>query len=229
MKKILLTILVAALSLTFSFAQNKTVSGKVTGASDGLPLPGVSVSVKGSTSGTQTDSEGKFNLNVPASASTLIFKYIGYKQQEASITSGQMNIRLDDDQKQLSEVVVVGYGTQIRRELTGSIAKVSSKDFEDVPLTSFQSALQGRASGVFINSGSGKLGQALQIRVRGISSVSAGSDPLYVIDGVPVVSQRLGSYTEADDPLAAISPEDIESIEVLKVSSWLPRRKAVPE
>ena len=216
MKKILLSILVAALSLTFSFAQNKTVSGKVTGASDGLPLPGVSVSVKGSTSGTQTDSEGIFKLNVPASASTLVFKYIGYKQQEASITSGQMNIRLEDDQKQLSEVVVVGYGTQIRRELTGSIAKVSSKDFEDVPLTSFQSALQGRASGVFINSGSGKLGQALQIRVRGISSVSAGSDPLYVIDGVPVVSQRLGSYTEADDPLAAISPEDIESIEVLK-------------
>lgn len=217
MKKRILSILVFALFFTHSFAQNNAISGKVVATSDGLPLPGVSVSVKGTPgAGTQTDAQGMFSLNVPASASTLVLKYIGFKQLEVSITADLMNIRLEEDQTQLSEVVVVGYGTQIRRELTGSIAKVSSKDFEDAPLTSFQSALQGRAAGVFMNSGSGKLGQAMQIRVRGISSVSAGNDPLYVIDGVPVVTQDLGSFTEADDPLAAISPEDIESIEVLK-------------
>jgi TonB-dependent starch-binding outer membrane protein SusC len=216
MRKILLSILVVVILLNAGFAQNKTVNGKVVAASDGLPLPGVSVTVKGGSTGTQTDAEGLFQLNVPASASILLFKYIGFKGLEVPITSGSMNITLEEDQQQLSEVVVVGYGTQIRRELTGSIAKVSAKDFEDAPITSFQSALQGRAAGVFINSSSGKLGQALQIRVRGISSVSAGNNPLYVIDGVPVVSQRLGSFTEPDDPLAAISPEDIESIEVLK-------------
>ena len=216
MKKILLCIFGLVLFLNTSFAQNKTVTGKVTASSDGLPLPGVSVSVKGSSIGTQTNAEGVFQLSAPSTASTLVFKYIGFKPLEVSISTGTMNVAMEEDQKQLSEVVVVGYGTQVRRELTGSIAKITSKEFEDVPLTSFQSALQGNAAGVFVNSGSGKLGQALQIRVRGVSSVSAGNSPLYVIDGVPVVSKSLGSFTEPDDPLAAISPEDIESIEVLK-------------
>ncbi|HUH34178.1 MAG TPA: TonB-dependent receptor plug domain-containing protein, partial [Daejeonella sp.] len=216
MKKIVLSILGLVLFLNTGFAQNRTVNGKVTALSDELPLPGVSVTVKGSSIGTQTDAEGLFQLTVPSTSSTLVFKYIGYKSLEVPIASGTMNVVMEEDQKQLSEVVVVGYGTQVRRELTGSIAKVTSKEFEDTSLTSFQSAMQGRAAGVFVNSSSGKLGQALQIRVRGVSSVSAGSSPLYVIDGVPVVSQKLGSFTEADDPLAAISPEDIESIEVLK-------------
>lgn len=218
MRKSLLS-LVVLLSLlpAVLFAQTRSVGGKVTAANDGLPLPGVSVTVKGSPNvGTQTDINGNFRMQVPATATALVFKYIGFKEVEVAITGEAMNVQLLDDEKQLSEVVVVGYGTQIRRDLTGSIAKVSAKDFDDIPINSFQSALQGRAAGVFINTGSGKLGQAMQIRVRGISSISAGNDPLYVIDGVPVVTGGLGSYTEDDDPLAAISPEDIESIEVLK-------------
>ncbi|HEY1007544.1 MAG TPA: TonB-dependent receptor [Sphingobacteriaceae bacterium] len=219
MRKLVLSLLVL---LFFAWgpalAQTRSVGGKVTAKSDGLPLPGVSVTVKGSPGvGAQTDANGAFRFNVPAGAATLVFQFIGFVRQEVPIpASGILNVELTEDQQQLSEVVVVGYGTQIRRELTGSIAKVSAKDFDDLPLNSFQSALQGRAAGVFINTGSGKLGQAMQIRVRGISSISAGNDPLYVIDGVPVVTGKLGSYTESDDPLAAISPEDIESIEVLK-------------
>lgn len=219
MRKTVLSLLVLFFfATTLALGQTRSVGGKVTAQSDGLPLPGVSVTVKGTSNiGTQTDVNGSFKLNVPQGTTALVFQYIGYSRVEANIpANGIVNIQMQEDQKQLSEVVVVGYGTQIRRELTGSIAKVSAKDFDDIPINSFQSALQGRAAGVFINTGSGKLGQAMQIRVRGISSISAGNDPLYVIDGVPVVTGGLGSYTEDDDPLAAISPEDIESIEVLK-------------
>lgn len=116
----------------------------------------------------------------------------------------------------MSEVVVVGYGTKLKRDVTSSISRITNKDFQNLPLPSFESALQGRASGVFINQGSGKLGQGLKIRVRGISSISASQQPFVVIDGIPVVSQALGSYTEPDNPLATINPDDIESIEVLK-------------
>lgn len=220
MKRTLLLVVACVLSLTTVFAQNKAVSGKVIAAADGLPLPGVSVSVKGTPSvGTQTDAAGTFKLSVPANATTLVFKYIGYKYAEAAITGTTVNVKLTEDSKQLSEVVVVGYGTQIKQDLTGSIARVSSKDFENQPLSTFESALQGRAAGVYINSGSGKLGQGMSIRIRGISSVSAGNDPLYVIDGQPVLSQSIGSATEPDNPLASIAPEDIESIDVLKDAS----------
>ncbi len=217
MKKLILSyLLVCFCMVTVSFAQDKTVSGKVTGMADGLPLPGVSVSTKGNnTTGTQTDANGNFRLAVPSSTRTLIFRYIGFKDQEVAI-SNEMNVKLEEDQKQLSEVVVVGYGTQIKQDLTGSVSRVTAADFADQPVSTFEGALQGRASGVFINSGSGKLGQGLSIRVRGISSISAGQDPLYVIDGQPVVSQALGSATEPDNPLASIAPEDIESIEILK-------------
>ncbi len=220
MRKSLLVCMVFLFSMVSVFAQNKAVNGKVTSSGDGLPLPGVSVTVKGvSGVGTQTDANGNFQLSVPAKATTLVFKYIGFKYAEAAISGTSVNVKLTEDAKQLSEVVVVGYGTQIKQDLTGSIARVSSKEFENQPLSTFESALQGRAAGVFINSGSGKLGQGLNIRIRGISSVSAGKDPLFVIDGQPVVSQSLGSATEPDNPLASIAPEDIESIEVLKDAS----------
>lgn len=220
MRKTLLLGMVFLFSVMSVFAQNKAVNGKVTSSSDGLPLPGVSVTVKGvSGVGTQTDANGNFQLSVPANATTLVFKYIGFKSVEAAINGTSVNVKLTEDASQLSEVVVVGFGTQIKQDLTGSIARVSSKEFENQPLSTFESALQGRAAGVFINSGSGKLGQGLNIRIRGISSVSAGQDPLFVIDGQPVISQSLGSATEPDNPLASIAPEDIESIEVLKDAS----------
>jgi TonB-dependent starch-binding outer membrane protein SusC len=205
------------LSCQLVWSQTKTISGKATDSKDGNPLAGVSVLVKGTASGTVTGLEGTFTLAVPDKATTLIFSYLGYDSKEVTIDGSSANAVLEVSQtKSLDEVIVVGYGTRIKRDITSSIARVTSKEFNNLPLPSFEQALQGRASGVFINSGSGKLGQALKIRVRGISSISADQQPFVVIDGVPIVSQSLGSNTEPDNPLATINPDDIESIEVLK-------------
>jgi len=201
--------------IAFAFAQGKVITGKVT--SNTGPIPGVSVYVKGSpSSGTQSEATGNFKLTVADDARILVFSFIGYKTKEVPITGQTVNVSLDEENNTLSEVIVVGYGTQNKRDVTGSIARVTAEDLKDKPLTTVESALQGKAPGVFINSSSGKLGQALQIRVRGISSISASNQPLFVIDGVPIVTEALGTYTEADNPLAAISPDDIESMEVLK-------------
>jgi TonB-dependent starch-binding outer membrane protein SusC len=200
-----------------TFAQTKTVTGKATDSKDGSPLAGVSVQVKGTGTGTVTGSDGTFTLKVPEKATALVFSYLGYDNKEIAIQGGLANVALEASQtKSLDEVVVVGYGTRIKKEVTSSISRVTAKEFNNLPLPSFEQALQGRASGVFINSGSGKLGQGLKIRVRGISSISADQQPFVVVDGVPIVSQSLGSNTEPDNPLSTINPDDIESIEVLK-------------
>ncbi|HYJ38169.1 MAG TPA: TonB-dependent receptor [Chitinophagaceae bacterium] len=196
-------------------AQDRELTGKVTDI-DNIPLPGVSIKVKGSMIGTVSGTDGSFRMTIPASATTLLLTHVGYNDMEVPIGSGPLTITLKAGDKSLSEVIVVGYGTKIKREVTSSIAKVGSKEFQNLPLPSFESALQGRAAGVFINSGSGKLGQGLKIRVRGISSISASQQPFVVIDGVPAITQALGSYTEPDNPLATLNPDDIESIEVLK-------------
>ncbi|MBC7904535.1 MAG: TonB-dependent receptor [Gemmatimonadaceae bacterium] len=202
-------------SIQLLHAQSREIAGKIADSKDGTPLPGVTVKVKGSTSATVSGPDGTFRLNAPQNATTLVFSYVGYQDLEAAI-SPSMDISLVPGDKALTEVLVVGYGTKIKRDVTSSISRVTSKDFQNQPMPSFETALQGRTAGVFINSGSGKLGQGLNIRVRGISSVSANQQPFIVIDGVPVVSQSLGSFTENDNPLATINPDDIESIEVLK-------------
>lgn len=199
------------------WAQTKTISGKVTDSKDGTPLAGVSVLAKGTSSGTVTNIDGNYTLTAPESTTTIIFSYLGYASKEVAVSGTSASVELEAGQtKSLDEVVVVGYGTRIKKDVTSSIARVTSKEFNNLPLPSFEQALQGRAAGVFINSGSGKLGQALNIRVRGISSISADQQPFVVVDGIPIVSQALGSNTEPDNPLATINPDDIESIEVLK-------------
>jgi TonB-linked SusC/RagA family outer membrane protein len=202
------------LCMQFLWAQS-VVTGRVTDARDGSPLSGVTVTVKNTNLSTVTGADGAFSLNAPA-GSTLVFSYIGYQNVEQAADGATVNVGLARGENQLSEVVVVGYGTRLRRDVTSSISKVTNRDFQNLPLPSFESALQGRAAGVFINSGSGKLGQGLTIRVRGVSSISANQQPFVVIDGVPAVSQALGSYSEPDNPLATLNPDDIESIEVLK-------------
>lgn len=198
------------------FSQSLNIKGNIKGE-DGLPLPGVSVLVKNSVKGTITNYQGDFSLDVPNSNAVLIVTYIGYAQQEIPVGSqNNFEIVLKESNTQLSEVVVVGFGTAYKKDMTGSVAKLGAKEFELQPVQSFENAMQGRAAGLFINSGSGKLGQGLNIRIRGISSVSAGNQPLFVIDGVPVISEPLGSYDEPDNPLATIAPEDIESIDILK-------------
>jgi TonB-dependent starch-binding outer membrane protein SusC len=201
-------------------AQSRTVTGKITDARDGSPIAGATVEVKNTTTGATTANDGTFSITMPANVSTLVIAAIGFDKQEVRVSGNSVSVALRfSDARNIDEVIVVGYGTRTKRDVTSSISKVTSKDFQNLPLPSFEQALQGRASGVFINTGSGKLGQGLNIRVRGISSISANQQPFVVIDGVPVVNQSLGSATEPDNPLATLNPDDIESIEVLKDAS----------
>ncbi|SEK88948.1 TonB-linked outer membrane protein, SusC/RagA family [Chitinophaga rupis] len=205
----------------FAYAQQKTITGKVTDAKDGSSLPGVTVKAKGTATGTVTIADGSFSINVPNSTNTLVFTFVGYGDQEVNVTNqSNVTVALSTGNKELSEVVVVGYGTQSKRELTGAVAKVQGKELENQPVASFESALQGRAPGVVIESGSGKVGQGIKIRIRGTSSISASSQPLYVIDGLPIISESQSvSTNDATNPLADINPNDIESVEVLKDAS----------
>ncbi len=204
------------LSVQFLWAQTKTITGKITD-NNAIPLAGASITVKSFNTGTVTDADGSFSLAVAENAKTLIISAIGFESKEVAISGSPISVSLKQGNTQnLDEVVVVGYGTKIKKDVISSISRVGAKEFNNLPLPSFEQALQGRAAGVFINSGSGKLGQALNIRVRGISSISADQQPFVVVDGVPIVSQALGSNTEPDNPLATINPDDIESIEVLK-------------
>lgn len=202
--------------LSMSATAQKTVSGKVTSAEDGGGLVGVSVVVKGTTNGTITDIEGEYSLSVPDNA-TLSFTYVGYVTVEEN-PSGRT--RIDVTMKTagdvLNEVVVTGYGSQIKREMTGNIARLKTKDIENLPLTSVDQAIQGKAAGVFVNGGSGKLGQAVTVRIRGNSSISASSQPLYVIDGVPITTGDFGNYGGETNALADINYNDVESLEILK-------------
>jgi TonB-linked SusC/RagA family outer membrane protein len=219
MKKLLLSMILSFGFLSIAFSQGKVISGKVTAGNSG-PIPGVSVFIKGSPStGTQTDAAGNYKLSVPDDAKTLVFSFIGYKTKELPITASTLNVGLEEENTTLTDVVVVGYGTQIKKDLTGSVSQVKSKDLENLPVTSFESALQGKAAGVLISSQNGKLGQGITVRVRGAASVTAGSEPLYIVDGIPITSGDLSSTTAPTSALADINTNDIESIEVLKDAS----------
>jgi TonB-dependent starch-binding outer membrane protein SusC len=198
------------------FGQERVISGTVTSSEDGSPAPGVNVLIKGTTIGTATDANGVYTLNVPAANNTLIFSFIGFKTAEVEIGSTtKLDVSMEPDAMQLTELVVVGYGTQIKQDLTGNVAQVKGDEIRGLPVTSFEQALQGRAAGVFVESGNGKLGQGMKIRIRGASSVSASNQPLYVIDGIPVTTQNLSSFTDNTNPLTDINPNDIESIDIL--------------
>ena len=203
-----------------AWAQERVVSGKVTAQEDASSLPGVNVVLKGTTIGTVTDSDGKYSLSVPANAGSLVFSFIGLKTIEVEIGERTVvDIQLGLDITQLSEIVVVGYGSQIKQDLTGNIASVKGEVLKGIPVPSFEQALQGRAAGVFVEAGNGKLGQGIKVRIRGSSSVSASNEPLYVVDGVPITSQNLSSSTAATNPLVDINPNDIESVDILKDAS----------
>ncbi len=220
MKRKLLLLFATILSLgSIALAQNRTISGKVTDTA-GVALPGVSVLIKGTNLGTQTDRLGAYTISVPNTAKTLIFSYISYVDKEVEIgSSTTINVNLKENLSNLNEVVVIGYGTLNKRDVVGAQSSVKSKDIENLPVTSFEFALQGKATGVMISSQNGKLGQGITVRVRGASSVTAGSEPLYIVDGIPVTSGDLSSTTAPTNALADINTNDIESIEVLKDAS----------
>ncbi len=211
--------MLVCLSFVAVRAQDKVVTGKVTSSDEGAGLPGVSITVKGTTRGANSDAEGNYRISIPDNA-TLVFSFVGFTPLEEKVNGRSViNVQLVQDTKTLSEIVVTGFGSQIKRELTGNIAQVKGKDIENMPTPTVDAALQGKAAGVFINSGSGKLGQAVTVRVRGNSSISASSQPLYVVDGTPITTGDFGNYGGETNALADINPNDIESIEVLKDAS----------
>ena len=218
----LLQVSLICLFLFISFlgnAQNVEVTGKVTTTDDGSPLPGVSITIKGTTKGTITDDKGMYKISTPVNA-TLQASFIGFADFEQAIGSRSVvNFSLSADIESLNEVVVTGYGSQIKRDLTGNIVKIKAGDIQDMPVTTFEQSIQGKAAGVQINQGTGKLAQGIQVRVRGQSSVSASNEPLYVLDGIPLTQGNLGINGGNTNPLVDINPQDIESIEILKDAS----------
>jgi len=222
MKKLFFTLCVLSIwGVTLVSAQTMKITGTVTGASDGLTLPGVSIVVKGTTAGTTTNIDGKYELNAPTNANELVFSFIGMKTLEVPINGrAVIDVVMELETQTVEEVVVVGYGTKLKRDLTGSISKVQAKEIENLPVPTFETAIQGRTAGVFIENSSGKLGEGMRIRVRGTSSISADNQPIYVVDGMVVTSQSQGASSNSPtNPMADINPNDIESINILKDAS----------
>ncbi len=222
--------LTAALPLV-SYAQSThTVTGTVTDIGTGETLPGVNVVVKGTAIGTATDTNGRYQLSAPSGRDTLLFSYVGYLFREVPIEGRTtVNVTLAPNVELLDEVVVVGYGTQQRTLVTGSISSISATKLEEIPITSFEGGLAGQLPGVTVQEPSGEPGATPTVRVRGVGSVTAGNEPLYVIDGFPatrnvsiqgdLAGQRGAFQPPPANPLATINPADIESIEVLKDAS----------
>lgn len=195
---------------------DRVIKGTVTSNDGKEALPGVSVVVKGSNIGTTTDMEGQYELSVPESSAILVFSFVGYISRETPVGNlSQINVILQADIKALNEVVVVGYGTQKRGDITGAVASVSAKDIQGLPTPSLDGALTAKMPGVYVAQSTGTPGGGLSVRVRGTGSIGAGNEPLYVIDGFPVTAD----YSQMSNPLKALNPNDIESIEILKDAS----------
>lgn len=186
---------------TFGFAQNMEVSGKVNEVATGLPMPGVNVTVKNSTVGTVTDMDGNYTISAPKGA-VLVFSFVGFKSLEATVTGPNVTVSLQEDAKTLEEVVVIGYGTQKKKEVTGAVGFVDSKTIDQLKPVKVEQALQGTVSGVNVTTTSGAPGANLSIRIRGIGT-NGNNDPAVIIDGY------LGDIN-------LLNPNDIESITVLK-------------
>jgi TonB-linked SusC/RagA family outer membrane protein len=224
MKQLSLFLLLLLGSVPFSRAQTARVSGKVT-SEDGGALPGVNVLIKGTTVGTTSDVDGRYSLSITQPNATLVFSFIGFEPQEVAVGSQSViNVTMKVDVKSLEEVVVVGYGTQKKSDLTGSVTSVTSREIKQVAVASLDQALQGRAAGVQVTQASAAPGGGVAIRIRGGNSIQASNEPLYVIDGIPIFPSNStyapgNSGGQAQNALANLNPGDIESMEVLKDAS----------
>ncbi|MBS0010560.1 MAG: TonB-dependent receptor [Bacteroidales bacterium] len=220
MRKLVLFVLFFCGIGTMIFAQEKTVTGTVTSADDGMTIIGATVNIKGTTTGVTTGLDGQYSINA-REGDILVYRFVGMKTQEITVGSGNVyDIVMELDNVGLDEIVVIGYGSAIKRELSGSITKVETEGLAEIPSVSFESAIQGKTAGVFIEQASGKLGETVKMRIRGSSSISANNQPLYVIDGVPVTSVNLSnSGNQPTSPLADINMADVESIQILKDAS----------
>ncbi|MDP2088240.1 MAG: TonB-dependent receptor [Flavobacteriaceae bacterium] len=211
-----LSALVLVFGLNVVTAQTKVISGKVTDASGALP--GVSVVIKGTTKGTQTDFDGKYSISANV-GDVLQYSFVGMETSSKTVGAASViDVKMTESALALEEVVVVGYGTQKKREVTGSISQVKGNEIASLATPSFESQLAGRAAGVQVTAQSGILGETPRIRIRGIGSISSGTYPLIVVDGVPIFTGSMGGYASANG-LGDINPADIESMEILKDGS----------
>jgi len=209
------------------FAQQRTVTGRVVDDSNAA-LPGASVVVKGTTIGTATDLNGNFTLQVPSDATTLVITFVGMDTKEVPVTEGPINVTMTMSAEEVDAVVVIGYGTIRRSEVTSAIASVKTEEIKDLVVTGVDQALQGKVAGLQVMNNSGQPGGGVSVRVRGITSVNS-NDPLIVIDGVPFTDNNVenmgyddlgGSDGQTRNSfLATLNPNDIESIDVLKDAS----------
>jgi TonB-dependent starch-binding outer membrane protein SusC len=220
MKKVVLLFLSFLLmGILVANAQMKTIAGKVVSSDDNSPIPGVSVVVKGTTLGTISKMDGTYSLQVGSDAKTMVFSFVGYRSQEVPITGQNVyNITLSVDVLAVDEVVVVGYGVQKKREVTGAISQVKGDAIANLAAPSFESQLAGRSAGVQITTTNGVLGVAPRIRIRGIGSISQGTYPLVVVDGMPIITGDVGGDASVN-AMGDINPADIESVEILKDGS----------
>jgi TonB-linked SusC/RagA family outer membrane protein len=217
MKKELLLWLLLLSCAFHAVAQTRTLTGKVTEKADGSPLPGVSVKIKGTNTGTTTAGNGSFKITIPDNTKVLVFSFLGYQTLEKNVTGlSDIDISLAQGSEGLSEVVVVGYGTQTKLNQTGAVAQVGGKDVENVPFSSVDKILQGKVPGLQSVGGSGQPGAIQQVRIRGIGSINSSAAPLYVVDGVPINTGDLSRSATTANALSGINPNDIESISVLK-------------
>lgn len=212
---VLLTFLL--LTHLLSYSQDKTITGKVTDSRDGSALAGVTVLAKGSRVATQTASDGSFSISVPNSVTVLVISSVGFTTREVAIGANtSINVALVVNDASLGEVVVIGYGTRLKKDLTGAVTSVTAKDFNKGSITTPEQLIVGKVAGVQITSNGGAPGAGSTIRIRGGASLNASNDPLIVIDGVPVDN---GGISGAANPLALINPNDIESMNILKDAS----------
>ncbi len=228
MKKVLFTLSVMLLLGWQTFAQTSTLSGTVKDAADNSPIPGVSVFIKGTTIGTVTTPDGTYSLSVPDGSAAIVFSFVGMKTQEIAYNGqSKINASMQSDAVDVDEVTVIatGYGKVEKAGFSGSASVVDEKSMRNSPVPSFQRALQGNAAGVQVTGSTGQPGGGSSIRIRGVGSVNASSEPLYVIDGVPVISQGFSRLSPATDNkqttnvLSSINPDDIDNVTILKDAS----------
>jgi iron complex outermembrane receptor protein len=232
MTRLSLVGLLLFLSLAQAFAQNKTITGKVTDSKTGQPLAGATVQPKGSKTGVSTSAEGTFSINVSSNVTVLVITSVGYDAQNVTIgNETSINVSMSTSNTNLNEVVVIGYGTARKKDLTGSVTSVRAKDFNQGIITSPDQLLTGKVAGLEITNNSGQPGAATTIKIRGNNSIRANNNPLFVVDGVPLDGRTakpgldLGANglpfgpTPESNPLLYINPNDIQQIDVLKDAS----------
>ena len=222
MKRMILLIFFSVMLCGQLLAQSRIITGRVTDAKDGSPLPGVTVSIRGTSKGTITNANGDYRIEITKPTDVLVYSFIGYGNVEFPVPAdNSRNVQLNMDDKTLQEVVVTGYVDIKRKDATSSSASIAGDKINDKPVQSFDQALDGLAAGVNVNVTSGVVGDAVTIRIRGVNSISNTASPLIVLDGIPLISgTNLNVFNSGNgtrfNPLADINPNDIESIDVLK-------------